>query len=147
MLNRFSKNEVENIFNFRIKENEFSMYRKYIKTISSIKDMMYVDFFTFLKYILIRLDLSSMAHSVENRVPYLDHKLVEYAYSIDPNLHYKNGELKYILKKVAERYLPKEYIYRDKRGFSAPINSLLKLKNAKENMRYIYKQWEYYHSK
>ena len=147
MLNRFSKNEVENIFNSKIKEDEFCMYRKYIKTISSIKDMMYVDFFTFLKYILIRLDLSSMAHSVENRVPYLDHKLVEYAYSIDPNLHYKNGELKYILKKVAEKYLPKEYIYRDKRGFSAPINNLLKLKNAKENMRYIYKQWEYYHFK
>ena len=147
MLNRFSKNEVENIFNLKIKEDEFCMYRKYIKNISSIKDMMYVDFFTFLKFALIRLDLSSMAHSVENRVPYLDHKLVEYAFSIDPKLHYKNGDLKYILKKVAERYLRKEFIYREKRGFSAPINSLLKLKNAKENMRYIYKKWEYYHYK
>ena len=74
------------------------MYKKYIEKIDSIQDMMYVDFFTFLRYNLIRLDLSSMAHSLENRVPFLDHTLVEYAYTIDPKVHYKNGELKYILK-------------------------------------------------
>lgn len=147
MLNRFSKNDVEKIFNSKLKENEINMYRKYVKNINSIKDMMYVDFFTFLKFALLRLDFSSMAHSVENRVPYLDHRLVEYAYSIDPKLHYKNGELKYILKKVAERYFPKKFIYRDKRGFSAPINYLLKTNNARDSMKYIFNKWEHYHNK
>jgi asparagine synthase (glutamine-hydrolysing) len=62
-----------------------------------------------------------MAVGVESRVPYLDIDLVSFAQRIPPNLKYKNGETKYILKKVAERYLPKEIIYRPKTGFGAPI--------------------------
>mgnify|MGYP006139880879 FL=1 len=146
MLDRFTKIDVEKLLNKNIKVKEIEMYKKYIEKIDSIQDMMYVDFFTFLRYNLIRLDLSSMAHSLENRVPFLDHRLVEYAYTIDPKLHYKNGELKYILKKVAERYLPKKYIYRTKRGFSAPIMNILPVKSGKDGQKYIFNQWKEYHN-
>jgi asparagine synthase (glutamine-hydrolysing) len=145
MLDRFDKEEVESFLNAKTNVSEIDMYKKYIDKIDNIQDMMYVDFFTFLRFALVRADLSSMAHSVENRVPFLDHRLVEYAYTIDPKLLYKNGELKYILKKVAERYLTKDMIYRPKKGFSAPINQIIPIKTAQESMKYIYDKWKKYH--
>lgn len=66
-------------------------------------------------------DKLSMAAGVEVRVPYLDMELVQFAASIPPFMKMKGKETKYILKKVAERYLPKEVIYRPKSGFGAPV--------------------------
>jgi len=68
-------------------------------------------------------DRASMAASVEVRVPFIDREVVKYAMSISGRLKYKNGKSKYILKKVAERYLPNEIIYRPKASFGAPIRS------------------------
>lgn len=70
--------------------------------------------------LLMRLDKMSMATSVEGRVPFLDHDLVEYSFRIAPQLKYKNGITKYILKKVADRCLPYEVVHRKKVGFAAP---------------------------
>ncbi|HEX2978570.1 MAG TPA: asparagine synthase (glutamine-hydrolyzing) [Candidatus Babeliales bacterium] len=70
--------------------------------------------------LLMRLDKMAMATSVEGRVPFLDHELVEYAFRIPQALKYKNGITKYILKKVAERSLPQDVVYRKKVGFAAP---------------------------
>jgi len=66
-------------------------------------------------------DKMGMAVGVEARVPFLDTELVDFSLTIPPELKMKNGESKYILKKVAERYLPKEIIYRPKTGFGAPV--------------------------
>lgn len=66
-------------------------------------------------------DKMAMAHGVEVRVPFLDNELVEFACTIPPSLKMKGKETKYILKKVAERYLPHEVIYRPKTGFGAPV--------------------------
>lgn len=66
-------------------------------------------------------DKLSMAVGVEARVPFLDLELVEFSTKIPPALKLKNGETKYILKKVAERYLPNDVIYRPKTGFGAPV--------------------------
>ena len=68
-------------------------------------------------------DRASMAQSVEVRVPFIDKNLIEYAMSIPGNLKYKNNQSKYILKKVAENYLPNEIVYRSKASFGAPIRS------------------------
>ncbi len=70
--------------------------------------------------LLMRLDKMAMATSVEGRVPFLDHELVEYSFRVAPQLKYKNGITKYILKKVAERSLPYEVVHRKKVGFAAP---------------------------
>lgn len=66
-------------------------------------------------------DKMAMAVGVEVRVPYLDRDLVAFAQKLNPNLKLKGLETKYLLKKVAERYLPKEIIYRPKTGFGAPV--------------------------
>jgi asparagine synthase (glutamine-hydrolysing) len=66
-------------------------------------------------------DKLSMAVGVEVRVPYLDVELVEFSKSIPTHLKMRGKETKYILKKVAEKYLPKDIIYRPKTGFGAPV--------------------------
>jgi asparagine synthase (glutamine-hydrolysing) len=66
-------------------------------------------------------DRMSMAHSLEVRVPLLDYKLVEFFATIPPQLKLKGITKKYLLKKLAEGLLPKEVIYRKKKGFSVPL--------------------------
>ena len=70
---------------------------------------------------LSRLDRMSMAASVEGRVPFLDHRMVEFALSLDPELKIKNNQEKYLFKKAMEPILPKEIIYRPKDGFTVPL--------------------------
>jgi asparagine synthase (glutamine-hydrolysing) len=71
---------------------------------------------------LTRVDRLTMAHGMEARVPFLDHNLVELSSSIPTNLKQKGFCGKYILKKVAKKYLPKEIIYRKKQGFTTPLH-------------------------
>lgn len=68
-------------------------------------------------------DKMGMANGVEIRVPFLDLDVVKFACQISPALKLRGRETKYILKKVAERYLPKEVIYRSKTGFGAPVRT------------------------
>jgi asparagine synthase (glutamine-hydrolysing) len=76
--------------------------------------------------LLMRVDKMAMATSVEGRVPFLDHELVEFALQIPSHLKYKNGVTKYILKKACEGILPHEIIYRKKMGFAAPTSRWFK---------------------
>ena len=69
-----------------------------------------------------RVDKITMATSVEARVPFLDHKLVEFAMSIPSNLKYKDGETKYILKRALAGQIPDRVLKRKKKGFGAPIS-------------------------
>jgi asparagine synthase (glutamine-hydrolysing) len=73
--------------------------------------------------ILTKVDRASMAHSLEVRVPLLDHKLVEWISGIQPSLKLHGHEGKYIFKKALEGYLPDDILYRDKMGFSVPLAS------------------------
>ena len=76
-----------------------------------------------------RLDKMSMAGSVEFRVPYLNEKLFHILKKLPVNLKSNKNFNKYILKKIAERYFPKKFIYRKKNGFSMPINNWMKKKD------------------
>lgn len=71
--------------------------------------------------LLMRADKMAMATGIEARVPFLDHKLVEFALQIPDHIKFKNGTTKYILKKACEGIIPHEVIYRKKVGFAAPI--------------------------
>jgi asparagine synthase (glutamine-hydrolysing) len=71
--------------------------------------------------ILTKVDRMSMAHSIEARVPLLDHKLVEFAATIPPELKLKRKTTKYIFKKALEGILPNEILHRPKRGFAIPL--------------------------
>ena len=68
-------------------------------------------------------DRSSMAASVEERVPFIDKKFITFVMSIAGKYKFKNKQSKYILKKAAEYILPKDIIYRPKASFGAPIRS------------------------
>ena len=68
-------------------------------------------------------DRASMAASVEVRVPFIDKLVITKAMQVPGSLKIKNGESKFILKKAAERFLPKKIIYRPKASFGAPIRS------------------------
>lgn len=84
--------------------------------------MSYLDInFRLPELLLMRVDKMSMAVSLEARVPFLDHKFVEFAMSIPDSVKTKNGELKHILKSSVKGLIPDELIYRTKQGFGVPI--------------------------
>jgi asparagine synthase (glutamine-hydrolysing) len=85
--------------------------------------MLYVDTKLWLADdLLARGDKTSMAASIEARVPLLDHKLVEFAASLPPNMKIRGLTRKYLLKKVARKWLPPEVIDRKKEGFPIPFS-------------------------
>lgn len=87
--------------------------------------MSYIDLKIWLgEALLSKVDKMCMAHSVENRNPFLDFRLVDTVFSIDSKL--KTGDTnKYLLKKIASKYIPKEIINRPKKGFNSPFNEWL----------------------
>ena len=92
-----------------------------------LKRMVYLEFKNRLpELLLMRVDKVSMATSVESRVPFLDHRLVEYSMTIPKALKVKAGEPKHILKKAVEGLIPHNIIYRRKQGFAAPVNEWLR---------------------
>jgi asparagine synthase (glutamine-hydrolysing) len=68
-----------------------------------------------------KVDRASMAHSLEVREPLMDHPLVEWLSSLPPDLKLRNGEGKYLLKKMLEPHISPEILYRPKMGFSVPL--------------------------
>ncbi|MDJ0741440.1 MAG: amidotransferase 1, exosortase A system-associated [Gammaproteobacteria bacterium] len=82
----------------------------------------YLDFKTYLPGdILTKVDRASMAHSIEVRVPLLDHKLVEWIATLPTDAKRRGGEGKYLLKKSMESRLPRDILYRPKKGFAVPL--------------------------
>jgi asparagine synthase (glutamine-hydrolysing) len=65
-------------------------------------------------------DMLSMAHSLEVRTPFLDHRLVDAVFSLDPSLKIRGTETKWLLKQVARRHLPEDLVTRKKEGFVEP---------------------------
>lgn len=98
------------------------------------KDADYLQRMIFLEFqhrlaelLLMRVDKVTMAHSLEARVPFLDHRFVEFTMSIPPHLRLPDSGLtKSILKKAVEGILPNEIIYRKKQGFAAPVKEWLR---------------------
>lgn len=73
--------------------------------------------------LLVKVDIASMANSLEARSPFLDHELMEFAASIPSNLKLKGMATKYILKKALSKILPKKILYRKKSGFGVPVGA------------------------
>jgi asparagine synthase (glutamine-hydrolysing) len=71
--------------------------------------------------LLVKVDIASMANSLEARSPFLDHNVIEFAASLPENLKMQRFETKSLLKKVAARLVPREVVYRRKMGFGVPI--------------------------
>ena len=106
--------------------DEFDFFKQKLQEIKEEKallnQMLYLEQKTFLvDHNFNYTDKMGMAAGVEIRVPFLDNDLVNFSYQIPPGLKLKGKETKYLLKKVAEKYLPHEVIYRSKAGFGAPV--------------------------
>jgi len=71
-------------------------------------------------------DKATMAASVEARPPLIDHRIVEFAFTLPPKFRIRGNVQKYLLKKVAERYLPREIVYRPKAPFASPLRSWIR---------------------
>ena len=85
--------------------------------------MMRFDIETYLpEDILTKVDRTSMAHSIESRVPLLDNRVIDFALTLPAAMKIKHGRRKHILKEVAARFLPAALIDRKKQGFGVPLD-------------------------
>jgi len=118
----FSADWKEYIKNYDPFEYFFKVGNDLDKRASDLDRMLFWELKTFLvDHNLNYTDKLGMAIGVEARVPFLDLDLVEFSQSIPTSMKMRGKETKYILKKVAERYLPNDVIYRPKTGFGAPV--------------------------
>ncbi len=94
---------------------------------NGLAETLYLDFCLYLADdLLVKVDRASMACSLEVRTPFLDHRLIEFAAGLPVSLKVRHFQLKYLLKKAVEAWLPRKIVYRQKRGFSVPISRLLR---------------------
>jgi asparagine synthase (glutamine-hydrolysing) len=86
--------------------------------------------------LLFKMDSASMANSLEVRTPYLDYRLVEFSVNLPLRFKINNGTQKYLMKKLLERYIPHDLVYRKKLGFPAPIGNWMT-----RELSYMIDQW------
>lgn len=124
---------------------EKDLIKNYRSSYPPTKWLTYIDFKIWIEDVLMtKIDRMSMAHSLELRAPFLDHGLVEYLLSVDEEIK-KGNTNKYLLKQIAQKYLPREIVHRQKKGFSFPflewlheeykdeiVNTILKVNEKKE---------------
>lgn len=88
--------------------------------------LLYADTKTYLHELLMKQDQMSMAASIESRVPFLDHKLVEFAAKLPRDLKLRGGTTKWILRQAMKDILPREILNRPKMGFPVPMGRWLR---------------------
>jgi asparagine synthase (glutamine-hydrolysing) len=90
--------------------------------LTGLQKIMNLDFDNLLACnLLVKMDIATMAHSLEGRSPFLSKDILEYVPSLNDSFKIKGGTTKFLLRKLAEKYLPAELIHQPKRGFEIPL--------------------------
>jgi asparagine synthase (glutamine-hydrolysing) len=98
-----------------------------VRHLDPVSRMLYIDTRSNLPDDLLMVnDKTSMAHSIEARVPFLDNRLIEFVETIPSHLKIRGLHGKYLHKKAAEKWLPKRVVYRKKKGFANPVDRWLR---------------------
>lgn len=119
--------EVRNVINRDASYRVFTDYFDEPNGADYLGQEIFADIKTYLcDDILVKVDRMSMANSLEARVPFLDHRFVEFAATIPSSMKLNRFRMKYIFKKCMSKILPKEIIYKQKQGFSIPIKNWLR---------------------
>ena len=71
--------------------------------------------------ILVKVDRAAMMNSLETRMPLLDHRVVEAAFRLPQTFKSRKGETKWLLRKILEKYVPRNFVDRPKMGFGIPL--------------------------
>jgi|TARA_B100001971_G_C18250478_1_gene577791 asparagine synthase (glutamine-hydrolysing) len=137
----FSREEKEELYSKKLMdfERENADYIEQIKPFFAnankeniLNKLIYLDLKRRLPYHLLhKTDKMTMAHSLEGRVPFLDHNLVEFSFEIPPNYKFNGNIQKYILRKAVKNLIPKEILNRKKHPFVVPLGNWYK-ENLKE---------------
>ena len=107
--------------------NSKSNIYQFTDKLDNIENMMLADQLNYLPNdILVKGDRASMSYGLETRAPFLDHKVVELAWSLPRNYRIQNKNSKRILKEILYKYVPKSLVDRPKQGFSMPVNEWLR---------------------
>lgn len=135
----YSEKEIGSLLN--IKETTLSIKDKWREIDSlHLNDFEKISLFDIEQYLthnlLYKMDSASMANSLEVRNPYLDYRLMEFAFNLPVEYKIRNGTAKYLMKKLLRRYLPDDLVYRRKWGFPAPVGDWLS-----RDLSYLIDKW------
>ena len=127
----FGKAMQENLFSAETKsriaeKNPYFYQNEWLEKMDAkelLDKLLYVDSKTYLHELLMKQDQMSMAASIESRVPFLDHKLVEFTAKMPTIMKLRGETTKFLLKEAMKGILPDEILYRQKMGFPVPVGS------------------------
>lgn len=121
----FTEKEKSVLWNFQAQQTTGDYLAGQYENLSDLEPMshfMRLDFLSGMSdCLLVKIDMATMAHGLEGRSPFLDHRLVELAFSLNRKDLFRGNRSKPLLRKLAENYLPNEIVTAPKRGFEIPL--------------------------
>lgn len=131
------RNPAECVISGREPGTRLTMLHPELNGLDTVSRMMALDTITYLPDdILVKTDRAAMGSSLEGRIPFLDHRMVEFAWSLPLDYKLHDGQTKWPLRQVLSRYVPRELIDRPKAGFGVPLDAWLRgpLRGWAENL-------------